>query len=86
MIEQFRRENSSPIHRAIAYIGIGEKELSLEEMETGYQQQDKLMHYIPQWYWFFVELKDDPRYQAIWEKLGLQEAWARMLKQVQETR
>ena len=62
-------EPASPFNLAIVYMGLGDKERALQLVEQGYREHDVWMKELRAWPWF-DELRDDPRYQALIEKMN----------------
>jgi len=50
-------------------MGLGDKERALQLLEQGYREHDVWMKELRAWPWF-DELRDDPRYQALIEKMN----------------
>jgi adenylate cyclase len=83
ILAKFEQNNASPINKAIAYIGLGDKEQALSAIEVAFQQRDDILSVLPQVHYYFGPLNNEPRYKVVWEKMGLGRAWSKMIKQHQ---
>ncbi len=86
IIEQFEQNGVSPVLQAVAYVGLGENEQALSLLETALEQGDKQLWYVPGGFFFYLKpLIHEPRYQAFWRQLNLQDSWQRMVDLVEQS-
>jgi serine/threonine-protein kinase len=74
MLDALKREEStsyvSPIAFALLYLGLGEKEKALDELERAYEMRDSALVYLrsePG----LSSLRSEPRFRLLLEKMGL---------------
>jgi TolB-like protein/Flp pilus assembly protein TadD len=65
-----KRQYVSPTAFATIYLGLGEKEKTLDWLEKGYEQQDSACWYL-QIDQIYDSIRGEPRFQALVEKVGL---------------
>ena len=54
---------------AAIYVALGNKEQALNQLEKGYEQNDVWMKELKAWPWF-DDLKDEPRYKSLMQKMN----------------
>ena len=59
-----------PLDFAGIYAALGEDAAALEWLEKGYDEHSVSMLWVPE-HFFFVRLREEPRFQALVERLGL---------------
>ena len=58
------------LYRAFVWMGLGEKNKALENLEKAYLERESLMAYLKVWP-IFDSLRSEPRFQALLKKMNL---------------
>jgi tetratricopeptide (TPR) repeat protein len=59
------------LSRAMVWIGLGEKNKALENLEKAYEERESAMAYLKVWP-IFDSLRSEPRFQALLKKMNLE--------------
>jgi tetratricopeptide (TPR) repeat protein len=59
------------LSRAMVWVGLGEKDKALENLEKAYEERNSPMAYLKVWP-LFDSLRSEPRFQAVLKKMNLE--------------
>jgi hypothetical protein len=71
--EQSRNSFVDPTHFAVAYFAVGDKDQAFRWMERAYEERSYFMTTLKLPIWDIIDptIRRDPRFQAIYTKVGL---------------
>lgn len=69
LLRELERSDKNPFSLGFAYVGLGDHEKAIDQLELAYQQHNSQLVYLPHSA-TFDPLRNNPRFQALLRKLG----------------